>query len=169
VFEAVTAPGAAFVHGFTYSHAPVGAAVAREVLRILQDEDLVAASARLGDRLQRLLHERLDDHDAVGEVRGRGLLVGIELVVDRSTRLPYPRAARVTEAVVAGARERGVLVYSGTGNANGIDGDTILLGPPFIVTEDELVRIADVVAESVDAAVASTSTTSGGAEIRPFG
>jgi adenosylmethionine-8-amino-7-oxononanoate aminotransferase len=169
VFDAVTAPGAAFVHGFTYSHAPVGAAVAREVLRILHDEDLVAASARLGDRLQRLLHERLDDHEAVGEIRGRGLMVGLEIVAERSTRRPYPRAARVTEAVVSGARERGVLVYSGTGNANGTDGDTILLGPPFIVTEDELVRIADVVAESVDAAVVSTSTTSGGVEVRPFG
>jgi adenosylmethionine-8-amino-7-oxononanoate aminotransferase len=149
VYAAVTAPGAGFVHGFTFSHSPVGAAVAREVLRILHDEQLVEASAAKGDRLLGLLGDRLADHDAVGDIRGRGLMVGLELVADRETRRPYPRAARLTEAVVAAARRRGVLVYSGTGNANGVDGDTILLGPPFIVTDEELVTIADVLAEAV--------------------
>jgi adenosylmethionine-8-amino-7-oxononanoate aminotransferase len=153
VFEAVTAPGAGFVHGFTFSHSPVGAAVAREVLRILRDEQLVEASAVKGERLLGLLRDRLTDHPAVGEIRGRGLLVGLELVAERDTRRPYPRAARMTEAVVGAARRRGVLVYSGTGNADGTDGDTILLGPPFIVTDDELVRIADVLAEAVTEAV----------------
>jgi adenosylmethionine-8-amino-7-oxononanoate aminotransferase len=154
VWEIVTAPGAGFVHGFTYSHGPVAAAVAREVLRILHDEDLVTASATKGERLQALLRDRLTAHPAVGEIRGRGLLVGLELVEDRASRRPYPRAARVTEAVVAAARERGVLLYSGTGNADGTDGDTILLGPPFVITDDELVRVADTVAASIDAAVA---------------
>ncbi|MFP5342866.1 MAG: aspartate aminotransferase family protein [Candidatus Limnocylindria bacterium] len=155
VVRAVTAPGAGFVHGFTYSHAPVGAAVALEVLRILRDEDLVAASADRGARLRHLVEDRSGAHPAVGEIRGRGLLVGIELVADRPSRRPFPRAARVTEAVVGAARDRGVLVYSGTGNADGTDGDTILLGPPFVVEEDELVTIADVLAEAIDAAVAA--------------
>jgi adenosylmethionine-8-amino-7-oxononanoate aminotransferase len=149
IHDTVTAGG--FVHGFTYSHAPVGAAVAREVLRILEAESLVEASATKGDRLRELARAAFGDHPAVGEIRGRGLLVGIELVADRSTREPFPRSARVTEAVVRAARDRGVLVYSGTGNANGVDGDTILLGPPFIVAEDELERIASVVAASIDA------------------
>jgi len=158
VYSTVTAPGAGFVHGFTFSHSPVGAAVAREVLRILHDEDLVEASAAKGARLIGLLQDRLAEHPAVGEIRGRGLMVGLELVADRTTRLPYPRAARVTEAVVGAARRRGVLVYSGTGNADGVDGDTILLGPPFIVTDDELVRIADVLAEAVTEAVDGSTT-----------
>ena len=88
-------------------------------------------------------------------IRGRGLLVGVELVRDRETREPYPRASRLAEAVVRTARERGLLLYSGTGNANGVDGDTILLGPPFVVTDDELVRIADGLAEAIELAVAS--------------
>jgi adenosylmethionine-8-amino-7-oxononanoate aminotransferase len=157
IHEAVTAPAGGFTHGFTYSHAPVGAAVARAVLRILQTEGLVEASATKGDRLQALLHERLDDHRAVGEIRGRGLLVGIELVRDRETRAPFARAERVTEAVVREARERGVLVYSGSGNADGTDGDTILLGPPFIVRDDELVRIADVLGAAVEVATSATT------------
>jgi adenosylmethionine-8-amino-7-oxononanoate aminotransferase len=153
VYARVTAPGAGFTHGFTYSHAPVGAAVARQVLRILRDEDLVTASATKGERLRAELATRLGEHPAVGEIRGRGLMVGIELVEDREDRRPFARGDRVTEAVVAAARERGVLVYSGTGNANGTDGDTILLGPPFVVTDDELSRIVDVVATSIETAV----------------
>jgi adenosylmethionine-8-amino-7-oxononanoate aminotransferase len=159
VFATVTAPGVGFVHGFTYSHAPVGAAVAGEVLRILHDEDLVAASAAKGDRLQGLLRDRLAEHPAVGEIRGMGLLVGLELVADRPSKRPFQRAARVTEGVVAAARDRGVLVYSGTGNADGTDGDTILLGPPFVISEDELVRVADVVAEAIEQVTRATHGT----------
>ena len=140
---------AGFVHGFTYSHSPVGAAVAREVLRILRTEMLVEASATKGERLKALLVERLGAHPHIGEIRGRGLLVGLELVADRVSRAPFSRAARLTEAVVAAARERGVLVYSATGNADAVDGDTILLGPPFIVTDDEIVTIVTVLAEAI--------------------
>jgi hypothetical protein len=146
-----------FVHGFTYSHSPVGAAVAREVLRILETESLVEASAAKGARLRTSLATRLDGHPAVGEVRGRGLMVGLELVQDRETKAAFPRSARVTERVVAAARERGVLVYSGTGNADGVDGDTILLGPPFVVTDEQLDRIVDVLAEAIDVAVAEVA------------
>jgi hypothetical protein len=141
--------GGGFVHGFTFSHHVVGAAVAREVLRILETESLVEGSATKGERLQALLRARVGDHPNVGEIRGRGLMIGIELVADRETRAPFPRAARVTEAVVRAAHDEGVLVYSGTGLADGTDGDSILLGPPFVVTEAELVQIADGVAAAV--------------------
>jgi hypothetical protein len=153
VYATVTGATPGFVHGFTYSHSPIGAAVAAEVLAIIERESLVEASAAKGARLLELARAALGDHPAVGEVRGRGLLVGVELVADRETREPFPRAARVTEAVVTAARDRGVLLYSGTGNANGVDGDTVLLGPPFIVTEPELERIVAVLAESIEAAV----------------
>jgi hypothetical protein len=157
VHDTVTGAGP-FVHGFTFSHAPVGAAVAREVLRILERERLVEASAVRGEQLRGLLGDRLGGHAHVGEIRGRGLLVGVELVADRASRDPFPRAARVTEAVVAAAQEGGVLLYAGTGVADGMDGDTLLLGPPFVVTEDELARIADVVAESVEQATSAVVT-----------
>ncbi|MEO5939636.1 MAG: aminotransferase class III-fold pyridoxal phosphate-dependent enzyme, partial [Candidatus Limnocylindrales bacterium] len=150
-----------FVHGFTYSHAPAGAAVAREVLRILHDEDLVEASRVKGDRLRTMLGDRLSGDEHVGEVRGRGLLVGIELVADRATRRAFPRAARLTEAVVRRARDAGVLVYSGTGNANGIDGDTILLGPPFVVTDPELERIVETLGAAIEAATADLARPAG--------
>ena len=153
--------GPGFVHGFTYSHGPVAGAVANEVLRILETEDLVAASATKGERLRSMLAGALSQHPNVGEIRGRGLLVGLELVADRETRAPFPRTAKVTEAVVRAARERGVLVYSGTGNADGTNGDTILLGPPFVITDDELGRIVEVLAEVIPAAI----TPSAGATV----
>jgi hypothetical protein len=146
--------GPGFVHGFTYSHGPVAAAVAGEVLRILETEDLVAASASKGERLLGALRSRLADDPRVGEVRGRGLLVGVELVADRVTREPFPRSARVTEAVVRAARDRGLLVYSGTGNANGMDGDTILLGPPFVITDAELDQVVQRLAQAIESVVA---------------
>ena len=157
VYETVRAAG--FVHGFTYSHHAVGAAVAREVLRILEDEALVEASAVKGARLRALLEARLGAHPNVGEIRGLGLMQGLEFVADRETREPFPRAARLTETIVAAAREHGLLLYPGTGNANGTDGDMVLLGPPFIVTDDELTRIADGLAEALDAALDRIAAT----------
>ncbi len=142
--------GGGFVHGFTYSHHAVGAAVAGEVLRILESEALVEASASKGQRLLALLGDRIGGHPNVGEVRGRGLMVGVELVADRETRAPFPRADRVAERVVRAARDTGLLLYSGTGLADGTDGDGILIGPPFVVTDNELTRIADGLAEAID-------------------
>ncbi len=153
VFEAV-ARGGGFVHGFTYSHQPVAATVAREVLRILEDESLVEASAVKGERLKALLRARLGEHPAVGDIRGRGLMVGAELVRERATKTPFPRAAKLIETVVRIARERGLLLYSGSGNANGVDGDIVLLGPPFVVTDEQLARIADGLGDALDRALA---------------
>jgi adenosylmethionine-8-amino-7-oxononanoate aminotransferase len=153
IAQAVLDAPPGFVHGFTYSHHVVGAAVAGEVLRILEDESLVAASAAKGERLQALLHDRLGGHPNVGEIRGRGLLVGVELVADRETRAPFPRGERFTERIVAAARAGGLLLYSGTGLADGTNGDSILLGPPFVITDGELEQVADgLVAAIADAA-----------------
>ena len=159
VYETVTAPGKGFVHGFTHSHSVLGATVAGEVLRILREEALVEASAAKGIRLQTLLKGALEEHPSVGEIRGRGLMIGIEFVADRETRRAFPRSARIAETVLAAAKERGVLVYMGTGNADGVDGDTILLGPPFVITDDEMQQVADVIAEAVDLATASASAS----------
>jgi hypothetical protein len=148
VAETITDAGP-FVHGFTYSHSPVGAAVAGEVLRILEEERLVEASARMGDRLRRGLQAALEGHPSVGEIRGRGMLIGIELVEDLGNRNPFPRAERVTEKVLAAAREAGVLLYSSTGHADGVDGDLVVLGPPFVLTDAEAEKVVDLTAAAV--------------------
>ena len=156
VYQTIT-EGGGFVHGFTYSHSPVGAAVALEVLRILETENLVEASAVQGEKLRALVSDRLGGHANVGDVRGRGLLVGVELVADRATRHPFPRSARLIEGVMKHARASGLLLYHGTGNADGTHGDTVLLGPPFVVTNEELRSIAENLGTAVEKAAAEVS------------
>jgi adenosylmethionine-8-amino-7-oxononanoate aminotransferase len=135
VFDTVRPKG--FVHGFTWSHNGVGAAVAHATLRLLRDGDLVEASRVQGELLLKELAEALADSPIVGDVRGIGLMVGIELVTDRGSKAPFPRSAGVTEGVVAAARERGLLLYSSTGHADGANGDLVMLGPPFVISDEE--------------------------------
>jgi adenosylmethionine-8-amino-7-oxononanoate aminotransferase len=136
VFDAVARSG--FVHGFTYSHSAVGAAVARAVLGKLRDGGLVEAAAVKGELLLKELAAALEGHPHVGEVRGRGLMIGVELVSDRETKDPFDRAYRVTERVVAAAKEDGLLLYSSTGCADGNNGDLLMFGPPFVISQEEI-------------------------------
>jgi len=141
-----------FVHGFTYSHSIPGAAVARAVLKILQEEELIQASAQRGVQLRSALESALKDEPWIGEIRGRGLLIGIELVADRSNKLPHPRAARVTERILAAAKgsaDDGLLLYSATAQANGTDGDQLVIGPPFVIGNEEIERIASGTAAAI--------------------
>jgi adenosylmethionine-8-amino-7-oxononanoate aminotransferase len=142
VFDTVSSAGP-FVHGFTYSHSVVGAAVARAVLAKLRDGDLIEASAVKGERLLKELTAALTDHPHVGDVRGLGLMVGIELVEDRQTKRPFDRSAGVTEQVVGAARDAGLLLYSSTGCADGTNGDLVMLGPPLIISDAELTEAVD--------------------------
>ncbi|HEY6567893.1 MAG TPA: aminotransferase class III-fold pyridoxal phosphate-dependent enzyme [Actinomycetota bacterium] len=135
VYEAVATTG--FVHGFTWSHNALGAAAGLAVLQILREEDLVARSAALGARLRASLHAALQDCAIVGDVRGLGMMIGIELVRDRDTKEPFPRTQRVTERVLAAARDAELLLYSSTGHVDGRNGDLVMLGPPFVLTDED--------------------------------
>jgi hypothetical protein len=147
VHETLMAGG--FTHGFTYSHHAVGAAAGHAVLRYLRDHDLVRASADRGAQLDAALRSRLGEHPSVGDIRGMGLLRGIELVADRATSAPYPRSERVVEQVVAAGKARGVLLYSSTGCVDGIDGDLLLLGPPLVIDEQQTDELASLVASAI--------------------
>lgn len=148
VFETVRSGG--FVHGFTWSHNGVGAAVAHAALRRLREDDLVEASSRRGERLLKELAGALEERRVVGDVRGLGLMIGVELVSDRETKAPFPRSEQITERVVAAAREAGLLLYSSTGHVGG-DGDLVMLGPPFVISDEE----CDLVVERTASAIAS--------------
>jgi adenosylmethionine-8-amino-7-oxononanoate aminotransferase len=138
-----------FVHGFTYSHHTIGAAVGRAVLAKLRNQNLVERSRELGERLLKELSAVLADSSHVGDVRGLGTMIGIELVRDPSVKEPFPRADRATERVVAAAKHDGLLLYSSFGCADGTNGDLVMVGPPFTLTDDE----ADLVVERTAAAI----------------
>jgi adenosylmethionine-8-amino-7-oxononanoate aminotransferase len=151
VFSTVAPKG--FVNGFTFSHSAVGAAVGRAVLERLQERNLVEASRVKGEQLRGLLREALAGCETVGDVRGAGLLVGVELVRERESKEPFPREFGAVQRVADAARRRGLLVYSGTGMANGRDGDAIMLGPPFVIAEQQLAEIADKLARAIEEAL----------------
>lgn len=137
---------------FTFSGSDAMCAGAETVLRILEDEQLVERSARMGDLLEARLHEVLGAHPHVGGLRGRGLFRGIQLVRDRSTGEQFDPAAGFTGRVVAEALARDVWVYpAGSGPVH----DGLLLGCPFVVSEEEITIMVDVIAEAIDATIAS--------------
>jgi adenosylmethionine-8-amino-7-oxononanoate aminotransferase len=142
IFETVRGAGG-FIHGFTYSHHAVGAAAARVVLRTLRNDDLVEASRTKGEHLKKVLDDAIGEHPLVGDVRGRGLMIGIELVQDRRTKEPFLRKARIAERLTRSALERGLLVYPGFGGVDGERGDLVMVGPPFVITEAEMGDLVD--------------------------
>jgi adenosylmethionine-8-amino-7-oxononanoate aminotransferase len=147
VYETIMTGG--FTHGFTYSHHGVGAAAGRAVIAILRQLDLIQAARDRGAQLDAALRGELGDHPAVGDIRGLGLLRGIELVSDRQTRAAFARSDRVIERVIAAGMARGVLLYPSTGCADGRNGDLVLLGPPLIITESETDELACLAAEAI--------------------
>jgi adenosylmethionine-8-amino-7-oxononanoate aminotransferase len=151
VVRPIEAAGSQLMY-FTYSAHDACCVAASEVLRILEDEGLVARAAKQGARLQAALEERLGGHPNVREIRGRGLMMGVELVADRSAGTPFPAPAAMTGAVVAAGLRRGVWFYpAGSGPVR----DAILLGPPFIITDSEIDHLARVLEESIGEAVAA--------------
>lgn len=152
--EEVTAPireaGDSIMY-FTYgAHSPACAA-ASEVLRILEDEELVERAATVGAVLGEQLREALGDHPHVAEVRGRGLLYGIEIVRDRDTLEPFPAETAMVNAVMAAGLSMDVFFYPG---GNDPARDVICLGPPFILGDEEIEKIVTVLPKAIDSAVA---------------
>jgi adenosylmethionine-8-amino-7-oxononanoate aminotransferase len=128
------------MHAQTFSHHPVACAAALAVLEEIETRALLPRVSVMGEVLHRKL-EALRSHRFVGDVRGRGLLAGIEFVADPGTRAPFPRAQKFTERFVQAAFDAGLIVWPNTGHANGVDGDLVMVAPPFIVTETEIDEI----------------------------
>jgi hypothetical protein len=141
--------GGGLIHGFTWSHHPVGAAVGLAVLDRIRRLRLIDRARTQGERLLRALHMALEHHPRVGDIRGTGLLLCIELVADRDTKEPFPRSEQTAERMLLRARENGLLLYPSTGNADGVNGDYLLIGPPLTVTDDEIDLIVDRVSNTM--------------------
>jgi adenosylmethionine-8-amino-7-oxononanoate aminotransferase len=142
-----------FNHGGTFSHHAVGAAAGLATLRILQREKLVENSAAMGRLMGAKLREALAEHPHVGDIRGRGLFWGVELVADRETKRPFPKKRNVAHAVVDRAFERGLIVYYSVGCADGVNGDVVMLGPPLIADAAQVEEMVGLLAEAIRAAL----------------
>ena len=142
-----------FAHGHSYvGHATVAAA-ALAVMQVLEDENLLDNVKSTGSLLRNCLRDAFAEHPHVGDIRGRGLLIGIELVEDRETRAGIRKELGVPAAIRTAAMENGLICYPGGGTVDGIDGAHVLLAPPFIYEPqhvDELVGKLEKVLAMVD-------------------
>jgi len=125
------------MHAQTFTHHPVSCAAGLAALRVLTRDHLVERCAEFG----KLLHARLAklcELPYVGDVRGRGLLAGIELVADKQSRRPLPRKMQVAERLVAAAQDLGLVLWPNIGHADGVEGDLVLVAPPFVISAGEI-------------------------------
>lgn len=141
VVEVFESGSGAFKHGFTYQAHPVATAAGNAVLDYMESYNLFARVDSAAKTL-RAAFAPLQSHRCVGEIRGLGLLMGIEFVRDKSTRAPFNSSESTAEKIREAAMEEGVLTYPTQGCVDGIRGDHILLAPPFIINPEESALIA---------------------------
>ena len=144
-----------FQHGHTYLGHPVACAAALAVQRVIEEDDLLAQVRASGAVFERYLRAAFDANPRVGDIRGRGLFWGVELVRDRGSRQPFDPALRLNARVKRAAFERGLLVYPMGGTVDGRYGDHVLLAPPFIANPAELSAIAARLSDAVADVLAS--------------
>ena len=143
----------AFQHGHTYIGHPVAAAAALAVQQVIERDDLLARVRSRGATLRRMLGDVFGVHEHVGDIRGRGLLLALEFVQDRSTKEPFAPERRLHAVLKQKAMERGLMVYPMGGTIDGQRGDHVLLAPPFIATAADLSEIVSRLEDAVDAAL----------------
>ena len=154
IVDALARGSGRFQHGHTYLGHAVACAAALAVQEVIERDNLLAAVQSLGARLGARLHERFGDHPAVGDIRGRGLFMAIELVADRASKTPFDPALSLHARIKAAAMERGLMVYPMGGTIDGQNGDHVLLAPPFVSTPAQIDEIVERLGAAVDAALA---------------
>ncbi len=149
IYEAIEAGSGFFQHGHTYLAHPVATAAGLAVVRALLDRGLVAGVSALGDKLDAALKQALGQHPNVGDIRGRGLFRGIELVADRATKQPFDPALGLAGKIKRAALDGGLVCYPMSGTRDGRNGDHVLLAPPFIMTEAQIPEVVDKLSEAI--------------------
>jgi adenosylmethionine-8-amino-7-oxononanoate aminotransferase len=145
-------PHGGLVHAQTYSHHPVAAAAGLATLRYVHEHDLVRRAATVGAQLQtklRTLAQEGEGAALVGDVRGIGMLAGVELVADRTSKRPFPRELKVAEQLVEAGLRHGVVVWPNTGHADGRNGDLVLIAPPLTIALEEIDDLVTLVRASL--------------------
>jgi adenosylmethionine-8-amino-7-oxononanoate aminotransferase len=153
VFDAFANGSGSFQHGHTYIGHPMACAAALAVQQVIARDGLIDNVKVTGARLKQRLGDRFGNHPHVGDIRGRGLFMAIELVEDRSTKTPFEPGLKLHARIKREAMQRGLMVYPMGGTIDGARGDHVLLAPPFIVNEAVVDTIVERLGEAVDAAV----------------
>lgn len=138
-----------FLHAQTYSHHPVGCAAGLATLDFIKKNKLVEQSSKMGEALREELSSLLS-HPQVGDIRGRGLFLGIEFVEVKKTKKPFAREKKYVERLLSKAMEKGLILWPNVGQADGLNGDLILIAPPFIINLKEISQIYDILGKILE-------------------
>lgn len=144
-----------FQHGHTYMGHPLATAAGAAVIRFMDKHKLVERSRVLGEELLTRLKKALHDHPHVGDIRGRGLFVGIEFVADRASKAPFEPELAFHRVLRDLAFRNGLIIYPMGGTIDGRRGDHTLIAPPFVITRAQIGRLVELLVRSIDAAVES--------------
>jgi adenosylmethionine-8-amino-7-oxononanoate aminotransferase len=155
IFNTIAEGSGAFLHSHTYIGHPLACAAALAVQRVIRSDNLLENVRRQGDYLSRRLNERFGNHPFVGDLRGRGLFQGIEIVSDRGTKEPFDSSYKLHARIKHEAMARGLMVYPMGGTVDGTRGDHVLLAPPFIIDSAAIDTIVERLGDAIDAAVAA--------------
>ena len=134
--------GRNFLHAQTYSHHPVGCAAGLSTLSFIKKNKLVEQCSKMGQILLEELSS-LIPHPNIGDIRGQGLLLGVEFVKEKQGKKPFSRKEKYVEHFVSKAMEKGLIIWPNIGHADGTNGDLVLIAPPLIITQKEIVEIVD--------------------------
>ncbi len=153
IYAAIRDGSGFFQHGHTYMGHSTACAAALAVQQVIQDDGLLEQVNLRGASLDQALRDLLGDHPNIGDIRGRGLFRGIELVANRETKAPLDPSLAVHEVIKRQGMALGLMCYPGGGTIDGRSGNHILLAPPFIVTEEQVHEIATKLAQAIDLAL----------------
>lgn len=153
IFNRLSDGSGLFQHGHTYIGHATACAAALAVQQTIEDDNLLDNVNQMGALLEASLHHRFADHPYVGDIRGRGLFRGLELVADRSTKEPLPAELSLHSLIKSRGMARGLACYPGGGTIDGRRGNHILLAPPFIINESHVMEITDKLGAALDDAL----------------
>ncbi|HEX6296588.1 MAG TPA: aminotransferase class III-fold pyridoxal phosphate-dependent enzyme, partial [Burkholderiales bacterium] len=157
VSDAIQAGSGFFQHGHTYIGHAAACAGALAVQKRLHDDRVLGRVAPMGHSLERRLRKAFTEHPHVGDIRGRGLFWGLELVEDRDTKRPFDPKLRMHARVKRAALAAGLLCYPMGGTIDGVRGDHVLIAPPFIVEDAQLDELADKLSRAITSLVEETT------------
>jgi adenosylmethionine-8-amino-7-oxononanoate aminotransferase len=150
VVDAISDGSGVLRHGHTYMAHPVACAAALAVQEVIEAEDLLSNVRKQGAHLAVELDARFAQHPHVGDIRGRGLLMALEIVADRATKQPFAASLNLAERIRVTARDNGLICYPTSGSADGTNGDHVLLAPPYIVDEDTISECVDLLERTLE-------------------
>lgn len=150
IYQTIARGSGFFQHGHTYLGHPAACAGALAVLHRLITDGVVEQGRRISETFIDRLHSEFAEHPHVGDIRGRGLFQGLEIVEDRQTREPFAPGRQMAKRIKKAAFDAGLICYPGSGTIDGRHGDHILLAPPFIITTDHVDEIIDKLSQAFD-------------------